>query len=293
MVECVRVNGSIDDRIGAALGARVAASRPLSGGCVGDVRLVTLDDGSRVVAKVGAGDASGLATEGWMLGYLSEHSGLPVPRVLHTSGSLLVMEHLTGLSAFDERAERHAAELLAALHGVRGESFGLERDTLIGGLPQPNARADRWVPFFAEHRLVEMGRQAAEAGRLPAQTLGRLGDLAGRLDDWLDEPERPSLIHGDVWSGNVLAEGGRITGFLDPAIYYAHPEVELAFITLFGTFGRAFFQRYGELRPIRDGFFEARRDLYNLYPLLVHVRLFGGGYLAQVERTLDRFLNTA
>ncbi|MFQ5491862.1 MAG: fructosamine kinase family protein, partial [Phycisphaerae bacterium] len=88
--------------------------------------------------------------------------------------------------------------------------------------------------------------------------------------------------------GNVLALGGRITGFVDPALYYGDPEIELAFATLFGTFGRPFFDRYQEIRPLRPGFFDLRRDILNLYPLLVHVRLFGGGYVASVERILAR-----
>ena len=113
--------------------------------------------------------------------------------------------------------------------------------------------------------------------------------LAERLDEYLEEPERPSLVHGDVWSANVLAEGDRITAFLDPAIYHADPEIELAFISLFNSFGDAFFERYGEIRSLRDGFFEERRDLYNLYPLLVHVYFFGGGYLDSVRVTLRRF----
>ena len=87
----------------------------------------------------------------------------------------------------------------------------------------------------------------------------------------------------------MLAKGDRITAFLDPAIYFADPEIELAFISLFDSFGRPFLDRYQEIRPIRDGFFEVRRDLYNLYPLLVHTYYFGGGYLGSVRNTLDRF----
>lgn len=94
---------------------------------------------------------------------------------------------------------------------------------------------------------------------------------------------------GDIWSRNVLARNGRVVGLIDPAIYYGHPEAELAFITLFNTFGDAFFQRYHALRPIAAGFFEERRDLYNLYPLLVHVRSFGGGYVHSVDQILRRF----
>ncbi len=134
-----------------------------------------------------------------------------------------------------------------------------------------------------------MGGQALAAGRLPKRLMGRLEALAGRLERWLEEPEHPSLIHGDVWTGNVLCRRGRVAGFVDPAIYYAHAEIELAFSTLFGTFSGTFFARYGEIRPLRPGFFEERLDLYNLYPLLVHVRLFGGSYAASVERTLKRF----
>jgi len=133
-----------------------------------------------------------------------------------------------------------------------------------------------------------MTRVALEAGRLPGATMTRIETLARRLDEWIEVPDQPSLIHGDLWGGNVLAKDGRIAGFVDPAIYYADAEIELAFSTLFSTFGAPFFKCYDEIRPIRDGFFEARRDLYNLYPLLVHVRLFGGGYVGSLEANLRK-----
>jgi fructosamine-3-kinase len=199
------------------------------------------------------------------------------------------MEHIEGESRFSESAQRHAAELLATLHNISGAYFGFERDTLIGGLHQPNPRCDSWIDFFRDQRLFYMAGEAARVGRLPGHFLRRLEQFANHLGDWLSEPEYPALIHGDVWTTNVLASGGHITGFLDPAIYYAHPEIELAFITLFNTFDAAFFRRYSELRPIAPAFFETRRDIYNLYPLLVHVRLFGGGYVASVDAILRRF----
>jgi fructosamine-3-kinase len=133
-----------------------------------------------------------------------------------------------------------------------------------------------------------MGCQALDAGRLPGSVFARLETLAGQLERWLTEP-RPALIHGDLWGGNVLAASGRISGFIDPAIYYADAEIELAFSTLFNTFGKAFFSRYNELRPLAPGSVGGRRDLDSLDPLRVHVRLFGGGYVGSVERTLKRF----
>lgn len=280
---------SLQAHLTTILGLAPIRITPLSGGCIAEVYRVDLPDKTALVAKVADGTGVTLEPEGFMLRYLKEHSSLPVPAVIHSSDTLLLMEFVKGDSRFSDEAQRHAAELLAALHGIQGEKFGFERDTLIGGLPQPNPQYDSWIDFFRDQRLFYMAREAARVGRLPADFLSRLEQFAARLRDWLSEPEQPALIHGDMWTTNILASGGRITGFLDPAVYYAHPEIELAFITLFNTFGTAFFRRYDELRPIAPGFFETRRDIYNLYPLLVHVRLFGGGYVSSVDAILRRF----
>lgn len=272
-----------------ALGVRPVSAQTLSGGCVGEVYKVELAGGAVIVAKVSENAAAKLGLEGWMLRYLAEHSHLPVPTVLHSSDELLLMEFITGESHFGAAAQGHAAELLAGLHTIRASRFGLESDTLIGGLHQSNPWTDSWLDFFRDQRLLYMAGEAIANGRLPQKMLGRIEKFAARLDRWLEEPAHPSLIHGDVWTTNVLAANGRITGFIDPAIYYADPEIELAFTTLFGTFGDAFFQRYQEIRPLRPGFMEERRDIYNLYPLLVHVRLFGGSYVQSVDGVLRRF----
>ncbi|MBM3564562.1 MAG: fructosamine kinase family protein [Alphaproteobacteria bacterium] len=279
--------GALEDRIAAALGATVSRLSPLSGGCVGDVFRADLSDGRRVVVKAGE-EGSRLDLEGWMLGRLAAVN-FPVPAVLHAADDLLAMDFVETSGGINDRAEAHAAELLAALHGHTAPGFGLERDTLIGGLRQPNGWDESWLAFFRDRRLLHMAGEAHRAGRLPARTLARVEKLAGRLGEWIPSDAKPSLIHGDAWGGNVLCRGGKVAAFIDPAIYHADPEIELAFGTLFGTFGRAFFDRYGEIRPLRPGFFEERRDLYNLYPLLVHARLFGGSYVGDAENVLRRF----
>ncbi len=267
----------------AVLGAEPLALQPLSGGCVAQVYRLDMPDDQRLVAKLG----DNLQIEGAMLEYLAPH--LPVPKVRHSAPDLLLMDYLPGQTSYSAAAQVHAAELLAGLHGVSAAQAGFGYHTLIGGLHQPNSQGDSWLDFFAEHRLAYMAQQAFEHSRMPAQTRRRIEKLAAKLGQWLAEPAQMSLLHGDVWSGNVLAQGDRITGFLDPAIYFGHAEVELAFITMFSTFGQDFFAAYARLRPIADGFMAERRHLYNLYPNLVHLRLFGGSYLQAVESTLQRF----
>jgi len=280
------------ERIESALDARVEDLVPLSVGFSLAGAVATLGDGRRMAVKARMGESSprtGLEIEGAMLAVLARLSDLPVPHVHGAQPDLLIMDFIeSDGGAITPEVERDAARLLAQLHAVPRPSFGYERDTLIGPLDQPNPRSEAWLPFFRDHRLLFMAQAALGEGRLPLSLYRRVERLAGCLDDYLAEPPWPSLLHGDLWTGNVLVKDGRIAGFIDPAIYYGHPEIELAFTTMFGTFGRAFFDAYGEILPIEPGFHEVRRDIYNLYPTLVHVRLFGGSYVSAVERTLAK-----
>jgi fructosamine-3-kinase len=270
-------------RVRETLHTEIVREQELSGGCIADVRRLTLADGRDVVAKVG----QGLALEGFMLSYLADHSRLPVPEVFHAAEDLLLMEYLPTSGQLSAAAQEDAADHLAALHGVTAPMFGFEGMTVIGGLKQPNEQNPSWLDFFRDQRLMYMADIAVRTGKLDAEMAARIEKLADRLDRWIDASARPSLLHGDMWTGNVLVNGDRISGFVDPAIYYGDPEIELAFSTLFGTFGEPFFKRYEEHRPLQSGFAE-RKDIYNLYPLLVHVRLFGAHYVGDVNIILRR-----
>lgn len=272
-------------RVAALTGAAVARVAPLHGGCIAAVSRVDLADGRVLVVKAGS---AGLDVEGRMLADLAA-AGLPVPPVVHAAPDLLLLAFMPGESRFDAAAERHAAELLAALHAHTAPTHGYASATLIAGLPLPNPPMADWPRFYGEHRLLAMADPAARAGRLSPQARARLDRLLPRLPALL-APGPPALLHGDVWTTNVLARGGRITAFLDPAISYGHAEVELAFIMLFNSFGRPFFDAYQALRPLEPGFFRDRAPLYQLYPLLVHARLFGGHYGAEVDAILRRYV---
>lgn len=277
------------ERVATILNTDITGTQRLSGGMIGQVAQIDTADGRTLVVKHSDDPNDTLDIEGRMLDYLNEHSNLPVPDVLHSTSDLLIMTYIENSGSITSDVQEHAAELLADLHSVTADTFGLNFDTLIGSLHQPNPPSENWIDFFREQRLIYMADVAHDAGRLPGDVRRDVDQLAARLDEILYEPEQPALIHGDMWGGNVLPKDGRIAGFVDPAIYYAHPEIELAFSTLFSTYGTPFFRRYEELRPLEPDFFEERRDVYNLYPLLVHVRLFGGSYVGQVQRILSRY----
>lgn len=280
------ITAATQKEIETALGRKIASIAPLSAANNAQIYRLMLDDKNVVVAKVAE---HGLDIEAFMLGYLREKSKLPVPAVHYSNEHVIIMEYVPSHGTPDSRAARHAAELLSELHKVRAPLYGLERDTLVGSLPQPNTQSSDWAAFFGEHRLMHMAREALRENKIDAKMAKQIEKIVSRLPALLKDAAPPSLVHGDIWGGNVLAGMGRITAFLDPAIYYADPEVELAFIRLFNTFDDTFFARYNEISPIRAGFFEERADLYNIYPLLVHTRLFGASYARKAQKIIDRF----
>ncbi|MEM1186342.1 MAG: fructosamine kinase family protein [Planctomycetota bacterium] len=268
--------------VASALGERPIRLEPLTGGCVGEVYRVVLRNDS-VVAKFDRSERASLEVEGKMLRYLQANSRLPVPEVRVATPGLLVMDEIINDGSRSDKGERDLGTHVAALHTIGGENYGFEYSTLIGGLPQPNPPRSDWPRFFAEHRVLEFAERAARANAIDRQGVDRLERLAFALPELLGDGPGPRLIHGDIWSGNVLWNQGRLAAFIDPAIYYADPEVELAFIDLFSTFGPTAWAAYREVHPERNGW-RARRKAYQIYPLLVHAVLFGGAYGASALR---------
>ncbi|WP_049923399.1 fructosamine kinase family protein [Halopiger djelfimassiliensis] len=279
------MTGTIATEVERALGVEPTAVTELEGGQIGSVYRIECADGRTVVAKVGE---TPLEVEAFMLRTLAARSELPVPDVYHAESDLLILEAADGTTDHDPAVARDAADRLASLHGTTADAFGFDRDTLTGPIRQPNPWTDSWIAFYRDHRLEYVTELAVEAGSLPETLAERVAELRADLGTLLDEPDAPALIHGDVWTTNVLSRAGRVTAFLDPATYYAHPEIELAYVDWTDTFGDPFFERYRSHREIDPEFFDRRRYVYRLYPLLVHVYLFGGRYVEELEATLDR-----
>lgn len=266
---------------------KIVSISPLSAANTAQIYRITTDKKSTFVAKFAE---SGMDTEAWMLQYLKTKSQLPVPTVFYSNEHSIIMEFINPHHSLDDQGHRHAAEVLAGLHSIHADMYGLERDTQIGVLRQPNTQSKNWVEFFAQQRLLYMAGEAFREGKIDKSMMKQIDKLAGKLGNYIKNAAAPSLIHGDVWGGNILCGNGRVAAFLDPAIYYADPEIELAFIRMLNTFSEAFFIRYNEINPIKSGFFEERAHIYSLYPLLVYTRLFGTSYARKAQKILDKFV---
>jgi fructosamine-3-kinase len=176
---------------------------------------------------------------------------------------------------------------LAALHKNKAADFGLDHSNYIGSLRQVNNHKKKWSDFFIDERLQVQLKLAVDRGRIETSQTKKFEHFFKKLPDLLPD-EVPSLIHGDLWSGNLIVNANGDPCLIDPAVYYGHREAELAFTKLFGGFDSSFYESYHRQYPLQTGF-ERRIEIYNLYPLLVHVNLFGGGYVRQVLNILSYF----
>jgi len=177
---------------------------------------------------------------------------------------------------------------LAGLHGHSHKSFGLEYDNYIGSLPQKNTFCSFWTDFYVSQRLQPQLQSAVDKGLVSSVLKNEFENLFKRLDK-LYPPEKPALIHGDLWSGNYVVSLSGEPVLIDPAVSYGHREADIAMTTLFGGFTKEFYQSYNESFPL-EAQWEERLDLWNLYPLLVHVNLFGSGYLGSLQQALRKYL---
>lgn len=272
-------------RLREALDRDVRALQPVGGGHGATVWRCELASGEVLAVKSAP---RLLAGEGRMLRDLAGKSAVPFPAVHHSDDTLLVSDWIDNDgSPLDEIGQRQLAEALAGLHAHTADDFGYGYDVMIGGMPQINERQPDWRTLFLEKRLLSGAFLAHRAGNLSLETLQLIERFAATRADLIPEPKRPALLHGDLWGGNVLTRQGRPVGLIDPAIYHGHPEMDLAFSQMFGGFGATFLSHYAEIAGLEPGY-EERRDIWNLWPLLVHAYLFGGSYAEKINRIVLR-----
>ncbi|RPA69960.1 ketosamine-3-kinase [Cyclobacteriaceae bacterium YHN15] len=175
---------------------------------------------------------------------------------------------------------------LAQMHMITQQFFGYHTDNYIASLGQPNSCKASWVDFFIECRLEPMIGKAYYEGLVSSDFLKKFRNMYKTFDNIFPK-EKPSLLHGDLWSGNIMVGENGNPALIDPAVYYGHREMDLAFSRLFGGFDESFYQSYQTVFPLEPGF-EERVAVYNLYPLLVHLLLFGKSYLSGIEKTVAK-----
>jgi fructosamine-3-kinase len=289
------IDRDLEQTLRYALGAALKTTRRLSGGDINEAFELELMSGVRVFLKTNASaPVSMFPAEARGLDWLRAANALRVPEVLAVSNgregepSFLVLELLTPSRPqrnFDERLGRGMAEL----HRFGAPRFGWESTNFIGTLPQRNEPHDSWADFFWYERLEPQLARAVAAGLASARLRTGFERLAARLPQLVGPVEPPARLHGDLWGGNLHIDETGAPCLIDPAVYGGHREVDLAMMRLFGGFGESVFRAYQEVWPLSPGYAE-RIALYQLYPLLVHVNLFGGSYVQSVERSLARYV---
>jgi len=272
-------------------GAQLTDAVPISGGDINAAYRLTLTDGTRIFMKANRtaspaffqAEADGLAA-------IRDTGAIGVPAMIAAGsderyGNFLLLEWI-GPAPQKHDFWATFGHSLARMHLADADRFGWKRDNYIGSTPQVNAPRESWIAFFRDCRLAPQFKQAQHW--FDADMRRRVIRLMDHLSDWLVEPPRPSLLHGDLWSGNFITGADGQAWLIDPAVYVGHAEADLAMTELFGGFHPRFYAAYQEVNPLQAGYDE-RRDLYNLYHLLNHLNLFGAGYLSSAERIVRRY----
>lgn len=261
-------------RVAQLTGVAAEQMERIAGGDLSEVLLLRRPDGRCTVAKGGAA----IGTEAAMLRALAA-AGAPVPMVEGEHEHILLLEHVPNDGVFSADAWADIGATLRRLHDRTGRAYGWPADYRLGTVALDNRQTSDWPAFWGGQRLIPT------AQILDRPLRERVEALALRLPDLLPGAPTAAFLHGDLWSGNILVSGGRLAALIDPACYGGHNEVDLAMLSLFDEPPEQFWSAYGGLEPG----WEKRRGLYQLFPALVHLRLFGPRYAGLVERLLSRF----
>jgi len=280
-----------------ALDADVAELSSVSGGDLNDAYVATLADDRRVFVKTSARVVPGTyRAEAEDLRWLAEPGALGIPGVLavvdpedaDAPGPRLLALELIETGRLGADGEARLGHGLAAIHAAGAPRFGRPHPIRFGSLVITSDPMDDWPAFYATRRLEPVARIARDCGSLDERGAAAVARVCERIADLAGPPEPPARLHGDLWSGNLLAGAAGRPYLVDPAAYGGHREIDLAMLRLFGSPSPRFLDAYADSHPLADGH-EDRVGLYQLFPLLVHAALFGGGYGATAARAAERY----
>ena len=266
----------------------VISQKPVGGGCINNGMVLKTSTGESFFLKINpTAPADMFEREAQGLDALNIPGGPTIPISYLHSVDFLLMEDLAPASRSAQYWEDFGRSL-ATLHNQRSTQYGYEADNYIGSTPQPNPWTEDGFEFFSQSRLLYMSNLASNKGLLSQPDREKILSLSSRLRSLVPE-QPPSLLHGDLWSGNAMTDHNGDPAIIDPAVHYGWAEAELAMTSLFGSFPSRFYHAYQEIHPLEPGYGD-RFPFYNLYHLLNHLILFGRGYLSQVQSILRRAL---
>lgn len=293
MIEHAR---SIDEAVRDLFGPEVSiASRsPIHGGCINSATKLSLSDGKTLFAKENRSTFTDMfRAEAAGLRALRTPDGPAVPEPLAVGEDGVRQFILTAYIPQGRPGPTYWEDFgrsLASLHKHRdADFFGFEGDNYIGSTPQKNPPCDSWIEFFGAHRLGYQIALAADQGLARRSLVQQTEKLISRLDTLIEEPAHPSTLHGDLWSGNAMADADGNAVIFDPATYYGHNEADLAMTELFGRFHPSFYDAYNEMMPLSPEYPERKR-IYGLYHVLNHLNIFGTSYAYQAESIVRAFV---
>lgn len=272
------------------LGEAIKSINSISGGDINDVYKIITNQNTYVL-KVNRKDLFSKMFKKEKLGLETlARASVKTPKVILSFSDA---EHQYLLLEFMEEKEinsifwKNFAKDLAKIHSTTSKYFGLDHSNYIGSLHQDNSEKNTWETFFIENRIKPLVKIAFDRNRLDRNHLNHFGNLYAQLNEILPK-EKPSLLHGDLWGGNLMKGKNQTPVFIDPAIYFGHREMDIAMTQLFGGFDNSYLGHYNEIFPMENGW-EKRIKIYNLYPNLVHLILFGRSYLGGIERVIRQF----
>jgi fructosamine-3-kinase len=265
----------------------VVKTETLGGGCIHQSQIIHTSCGKRFFLKQNQSIPPDMfQKEAQGLEALRLPNGPAIPEVYLVGENFLLLEDLQSAPRCKGFWQIYGHQM-AAIHLVESEEFGFRTDNYIGSNPQRNTKTDDGFDFFRECRIIPQMRMAENRSLLTARDVNKIDDLLDRLPDLIPE-QSASLLHGDLWSGNLITDIRGEPALIDPAVYYGWAEADLAMAELFGSYPDEFYQAYEEINPLVSGYC-SRFPLYNLYHLLNHLNMFGRSYLAQIRGILNIF----
>lgn len=262
------------------------------GGCINTAVLLKSDSGDYFIKYNDQTPPDMFEKEFRGLNLLQQTGLIKVPEPLGCGQidniSYIIIENIESAARHNDFWSDFGSKLARMHREFSAERYGLDHDNYIGRLPQINATKPDWFDFFINNRLEFQLRLAENNGLIGASFAGKFRAFYKKLPDLLPV-EKPAFLHGDLWSGNFMTGSDGKAVLIDPAVYYGHREAEISFTTMFGGFENEFYRGYNETWPLEKKF-EERIDIYNLYPSLVHLNLFGTAYLNGIVSVINRYV---